>query len=364
MKIAIRTDASTKIGSGHVMRCLTLAEGLNAKGTEVIFICREHIGNLCDFLVKKNFKVFRLPAPLGHSLNINYNLHSEWLGVPWEEDCNEVLDILKNFANKPDLLIIDHYALDSCWEKKIRPFVKRIMVIDDLANRRHNCDFLLDQNLPGATDQRYNKLVPADCTVLLGPRYALLRQEFIESRKKVSVRDGNIKNIFVFFGGTDFSNETEKTIRAIQKLFPMNLSITVVVGGNNPFRSQIEKLCNQSPGFNYFHQVDNMAEHMAVADLGIGAGGSTTWERCAVGLPSIIISVAENQIPIAVQTDRRKAALYLGHHDKVTSEDIFRTLEKLLAQPETVKRLSANSLEISDAHGTERVVQTLFSQNG
>ncbi len=297
MKFAIRTDSSTKIGSGHLMRCLTLAEELREKNQQVVFVCRELEGNLIHLIKQKGFEVFSLPFPSGDFEADPSVPHSKWLETSWQNDLEQTKEALKIFGEF-DWLVVDHYALDCKWEAEIRDLTRKIMVIDDLADRKHDCDLLLDQNLYENMEVRYQGLVPDKCKLLLGPQYVLLRKEFKEARKNLRKRDGSIKRILIFFGGVDPTNETEKALKAIDELNKPEIVIDVVVGASNPNKQQIEKLCSERPNTNFYCQVQNMAELMNEADLAIGAGGTTTWERCYLGLPSIVVPIADNQVAI------------------------------------------------------------------
>ena len=206
------------------------------------------------------------------------------------------------------------------------------MVIDDLANRQHDCDILLDQNFYLNKESRYQGLVPEHCQLLLGPKYALLREEFFQVRKSMRVRDGQLRNILVFYGGVDATDETSKAIQALQNLRDTgvlhDVQVTVVVGASNERKEDIAGRCKQA-GFRYLCQVSNMADLMAEADLMLGAGGSTTWERCFLGLPAIVTAIAENQVQICEDCAKEGLIFYLGYWDKVRQADICKAINKL-----------------------------------
>ncbi|MEH6873424.1 MAG: UDP-2,4-diacetamido-2,4,6-trideoxy-beta-L-altropyranose hydrolase [Candidatus Competibacter sp.] len=329
MRVAIRADASIQIGSGHVMRCLTLAEALRERGAEVHFVCRDLPGHLGGVLADKGYLVQWLPAPAAEGAAIPaHTAHSAWLGVPWAVDADQTRERLTGWP-EIDWLIVDHYALDRAWESRLRPLVKRIMVIDDLADRPHDCDLLLDQNLYEGMEQRYAGLVPADCRLLLGPRYALLRPEFRKAREQLRQRDGVVRRILVFFGGADPTNETAKALRAIQRLERPDIAVDVVVGAANPHRAEIEALCAELPNASFHCQVANMAELMARADLAIGAGGSTVWERCALNLPSIIWVVAENQNKSIEYLAKSGLLISIGNYEEVNIKAISTNISSL-----------------------------------
>ncbi len=200
MKIAIRVDASFQIGTGHFMRCLTLADTLKQRGAEIRFICRYLPDYLQDSLRKSGYE-FKLLTSVSTEVVEGDLVHSSWLGTCQHIDAQDSVHALSD--SKWDWLIVDHYALDAQWESAVRAVSKKILVIDDIADRLHDCDLLLDQNYYANMDSRYKGKVPLYCRLLLGPRYALLRDEFRQLREKVKLRTGPVKRILVFFGGVE-----------------------------------------------------------------------------------------------------------------------------------------------------------------
>ena len=329
--MVFRADASSLIGSGHVMRCLTLAQRLHKEeNAKVVFIMRKLSGNLIDVVQKQGFDVLVL-SPSGQDYKLNgYGL---WLTVPMEVDAQQTIEVLQHYLQEHccdvvDRLIVDSYALDEQWEQALRPYCREIMVIDDLANRRHDCDILLDQNFYLNKDVRYVGLVPEHCKMLLGPDHALLREEFYEAQKHLRKRDGNIKNILVFYGGSDLTNETEKAIKALVQLHDegYNFMADIITGVSNSRREKIEKICSKYQFFHYYCQVSNMAEFMNKADLMLGAGGSTTWERLYMELPALVTAVAENQIHGCRDCSQAGIIEYLGINDDVNANMIAEAL--------------------------------------
>lgn len=355
----IRTDASAQIGAGHVMRCLTLAGDLRQFGLEVSFISRVLPGDLCDYVESKGFTVYRF----NDAINLTGDYWT-WLVGNWRADATKTREIILKHAgvqsdigndgvskqascldedliNKsskivvqvfsdsdltsgPNInLVVDSYALDQKWEQFLRPFVNKIMVIDDLANRPHDCDLLLDQNYYREMEHRYNDLLPPNCQKLLGPEYALLRPEFHRAKKNLRERDGKIRRILVFFGGSDPTNETKKALEAIKLLNRPEIAVDVVVGAANPHRKEIEQICREMPNTTYHYQVENMAELMTAADLAIGAGGVTTWERLYLELPTIAIAVAENQVETLAALGEAGLVEYLGKNNEMSVKDLF-----------------------------------------
>lgn len=327
MLAVIRADASTSIGSGHVMRCLTLAHRLKKeKNAKVVFVMRDLPGNLIDVVEKQGFEVLKLsPANQKYSLN-GYGL---WLTVPMEVDAQQTIDLLQHYLQEHscevvDRLIVDSYALDEQWEQVLRPYCREIMVIDDLANRKHDCDILLDQNFYLNKDVRYEGLVPERCKMLLGPEHALLREEFYEAKKHLRKRDCTIKNILVFYGGSDLTNETEKAIKALVQLHDegYNFTADIITGVSNSRREKIKKICSKYHFFHYYCQVSNMAEFMNKADFMLGAGGSTTWERLYMELPALVTAVAENQVKCCEECGKAGLIDYVGPANCVEADKI------------------------------------------
>ncbi|WP_432748548.1 UDP-2,4-diacetamido-2,4,6-trideoxy-beta-L-altropyranose hydrolase [Pectinatus frisingensis] len=327
MTIVFRVDSSTQIGSGHLMRCLTLAGQLQKKkNAEIIFICRNLEGNLSNLVKTHGYKLILLPAV--DIFVSKLDGYAKWLTVPQDYDAYETVQQLKDLS-PVDYIVVDSYAIDKKWEIQIRSYVNKIMVIDDLANRKHDCDILLDQNFYLDKDIRYIGMVPQKCKMLLGPRYALLRDEFYQVKNRMRIRDGSIKNILIFFGGSDLTNETMKALRAVALLKNNCITVNVITGKNNSHNDEIEKYCAQYDNIHYYCQVDNMAEFMNKADLAIGAGGTTTWERCFLGLPAIVIAVAENQVKICEDCAREGFIIYLGYYIEVNYVDTYKYLEYL-----------------------------------
>ncbi|MFJ6264932.1 UDP-2,4-diacetamido-2,4,6-trideoxy-beta-L-altropyranose hydrolase [Lysinibacillus xylanilyticus] len=344
MNVFIRVDASYEIGTGHVMRCLTLAHRLKKEGKTIAFICRRAEGNCIDLIEQQGFYVYKLPTCEG----------SLWTYVSeqWETDAKGTIEILQQHYVKK--LIVDHYSIDVKWELAIRPFTKKIMIIDDLANRQHDCDILLDQNFYLNKDARYDGLVPPNATLLLGPNHALLREEFIEAKKYIQPFKGKIERLFVFFGGSDPTNETEKVLLAIKPIIDQyKLIVDVVVGNSNPNKLKIKRLCNEIVKAHYHCQVNNIAELMTQADLAIGAGGATTWERIFLQLPTIVIAVAENQIEIAKATHQKGVCIYLGLYNEIFIKDIQNAIGEMLNSNILINKMISNMENFFTSGSTE-----------
>jgi UDP-2,4-diacetamido-2,4,6-trideoxy-beta-L-altropyranose hydrolase len=233
------------------------------------------------------------------------------------------------------------------------------MVIDDIADREHDCDILLDQNFFPSMKARYESLVPKSCKQLLGPKYALLRPEFREYRKQLRKRNGDVKRLLITFGGSDSENVTEKTIEAISRLNRNEISSDIVVGAANPNREKIKKICSALPNIYYHYRVDNMAKMMENADLFIGSCGSTTWERCCLGLPGLVIAIANNQTDIGRACNDAGIGIYLDKSEDITPKKIQNEIKKILYDKVRLLTMSKKALKCVDGNGAKSVAQIL-----
>lgn len=359
MKVVVRTDASVQIGTGHVMRCLTLADALKEKGAHVEFICREHKGHLIDFIEAKGFKTHQLlmaendlGTPEDARLKAKKNLdHVDWLGTTQQHDAEACKSILKKLNT--DWLIVDHYAIDETWQKELQRTYKKLMVIDDLADRQHLCDLLLDQTY-GRKQQDYQYLVPDNCQMLLGSQYALLRPEFAQWREYSLKRRENpeFKKLLVTMGGVDQDNVTGQVLEELENCdLPLDLEVTVIMGATAPHIEAVKQQAKRLPyKIEVKLNVSNMAEIMANADLAIGAAGATSWERCVLGLPSIVVVMAENQVDIANTLTEKSIAVV----SNIKSLKIAVEKVKVMSDHD-VWNMSLRAVDIVDGLGVKRV---------
>ena len=341
--IFIRVDSSTKIGYGHLIRCLALADTLK-KSFKINFICTNLNGNLISQICKKNFEVFR------------FNTKSQRINV--KKDAEKTISIIKKYRNKKSLLILDSYILSQEWENRVRPYVKRLIVIDDLMDRKHSCDLIIDQNLHTQMNSLYINSVPKNCVKLLGPDYAILRNQFIAQRKYAKIRSLPIKNILVSFGGTDNENHTLHALTSLKKL-NSDVNVNVVTGTANIGKKIIKNFCKKNFNYNYFEQVENMAKLMQVADLCIGSSGTTTWERCCVGLPAIAIVASNDQKDIASAVSKNKCIINLGKIKKSDNVNYVRLMKNL--KNSELQNMSRNCMKLVDGKGAARISKYIFS---
>jgi len=355
-----RVDSSGKIGSGHLMRCLTLARGLREVGAICCFISRALVGNLNHLITSEGFDLKELPS---HNASAKTNIkdepyHSYWLEVDWQIDAKETLSILSSL--KPKWLVVDHYGLWYDWQLAVG-FDCKIMVIDDLADRHHYCDLLLDQNL-GSEHLGYEYLIPRDCKTLFGPDYAVLRPEFKKYRETSLIRrsDHAVKKILINFGGGDPDNYIARVLRALLSIdIPDNVSISIIFGSMSKTSKEHKNLIAQfSNMIVSYGMVNNMAELLTESDLVIGAAGSSSWERCCLGVPSIIFPVAPNQVGIAKQLSKSGAAIALSSQD-LTNGKLGILVNQILMQARDLTKISKVAASVCDGHGLDKIIDII-----
>jgi UDP-2,4-diacetamido-2,4,6-trideoxy-beta-L-altropyranose hydrolase len=358
MRIVFRTDVSLQIGSGHVMRCLTLADALREQGAECQFICREHEGHMTSLIGQRGYPVKALPTPTNTSKPAAKPAHAAWLGCDWEADAEQTRQAIG--AGVVDWLIVDHYALDRRWHQALRPYTKRLMVIDDLADRPLDCDILLDQNY-GSSPSRYAGLVPQHCLQLHGPEYALLKPAYAEHRAKTRQRSGAIQRVLIYIGGgADQADLTGQTVRAFDHQELADIHLDVVVSAAYTHLSSLQAFSVQRGNVSLHSHLPDLADLMAHADLAIGAGGATTWERCCMGLPTIVISIAENQRRVCEALDMDGVIKYLGGVSKGVSRIVLGAVLMLTKKPAILKKMGDIGIALVDGKGVGRVQNRLM----
>ena len=347
-KIFIRVDSGVEIGAGHAMRCLSLAQALKKMNFELCFISKKTKGNISKLFMDNGFTVYYIQD--------NYSKSKKKEII--KNDANQTAKIIIKHQAESSWILVDHYDLDFKWEKSLRKYVNKIIVIDDLA-RKHDSDLLLDQNYNENLKTRYNKLVPRKCIKLLGPKYALLRNEFSVLRKIVKPRK-NFKRILISFGGSDPTNETEKVLSAIKilktkKQFRKEVDVTISNSNKNKYK--IKQLCNSIPNAKFYQNVYNVGELMYKADLAVGAGGSSTWERFCLGLPAIVSIVADNQKETTKALAKKECLINVGSAKNLSVKKYVEIFENL--DIKKLQNISKNSLKVVDGKGSVRVAKKI-----
>ena len=363
-----RCDASLSIGSGHVMRCRTLARELQRRGATVTFLCRRQPGDLIG-LLEQEFAVLALPEqPLAACEGLEgRELYGAWLGCSQAADAAQCLEALAQAGiTSASWLVADHYGLDANWEAQLLAGLAggaappKLLVIDDLADRPHQVDLLLDQNFFGeATEQRYQGLLPPHCRQLLGPHYALLGPEYSQLHPLVPPRT-ELRRVLVFFGGVDPANLTGLALEALMDPALADLAADVVLGLQSPHRQEVEELVARRPHTTMHGPLPSLAGLIARADLAIGAGGATTWERACLGLASLVVAIAANQLPFAQALDQAGHLQLLGDGASVTTEQIRAALLARIIQPAPGGAGSA----LTDGWGASRLAMAMMGPQG
>ena len=370
MKVAFRVDSSAEIGSGHVMRCLTLADALRRRGRECVFICRTLVGNLIELIRSKGFMVYPLrntarhtslhaPSELSLLSKETNTAHASWLGCSWEQDLDDTLSILEHV--EVDTVVVDSYALDKSWEVLIRQRCNFVVVIDDLADRSHDCDLLLDQNY-SREKADYDLLVNDTCSRLIGPKFALLREEFPLMRP-ISLRrraDARIKTILISMGGGDKDNVTSRVLQGLRSCDPnLDFEIKVVLGALALNIESVKRVASSLPwSVSILVNVTNMAELMMESDLAIGAAGGTSWERCCLGLPAITLVLAENQRLISEGLSGKGAAFTCDLNN--LELNLGSLINRFFTDPDLLKTMSRKAAGITKGDGVNRVADEIM----
>jgi UDP-2,4-diacetamido-2,4,6-trideoxy-beta-L-altropyranose hydrolase len=345
--ISFRTDAALAIGTGHVMRCLTLADALAAAGAQCRFVCRDQPGHLMARIADRGHQVLPLPAGAPAATD-SAPPHAAWLGRPWQDDARQTLAALQ--GARSDWLVVDHYAIDARWEAALRPAARRLMVIDDLLDRPHDCDLLLDQSPHDDAERRYRQQVPAGCELRLGPAHVLLRANF--DHPALRPRDGMVRRLFVYFGGNDRHDLAGQALRALAR-FPA-LQADIVLGADHPHRAAVHAAAAGRPGLRVHDQLVDMASAMAAADLALGVCGMAAWERCAVGLPSLVCINADNQRADSLALERLGAVSCLGDAAALDADHLAAAIDRAIGDPARIAAMGRAAAALVAGHTAHR----------
>jgi len=344
MRVVFRVDASPEIGGGHVMRCLTLAQCFRDNGWNCAFVGAEATYD----------SVAALPSS-----------GVQFIAVEGKQ-ASDPQSLIAAISGGCDLVVLDHYGLDQAYETACRDWAAKILVIDDLAARPHDCDFLLDQS-PGGEDEDYLQYVPPGCKLLIGSKFALLRKQFSNARDKAIERrkDTSCNRLVIAAGLTDPTNVTEAALDAAKEVGNFE-AVDVILGGAAPGLQAVREKISQMQGLVRLHvDVADIASLLAQADLSIGAAGVSCLERCCLGLPGIAVVTAENQRRNAQALVRSKASIVV--EDDVR-ESLSRTLaielRRLMSSPEERNRISKAAAELADGQGAHRVFEAIQGSRG
>lgn len=360
--IAIRVDASPNIGSGHLLRCYTLAKALAEQGHQLIFVCRTLPLYFRQLLKDHGFSVLLLPPEFSLLAQGLEESRIDPLDKLQLEDALLTLKVLQSLQPLLDWMIVDHYQLDARWEKEIHNYARHLLVIDDLADRPHNCDLMLDQNPYPQLESRYDRLIPPNCCRLLGPAYLMLRSEFTHTQRPSITPQTTASRIMITMGGSDPKNISSWVLRSLSTLQTSHpLQICVILGADFAHGSEVEEIVQSQK----YHQikvesaVTNMSAWMRESDLAISAGGSTTYELAYLGIPALVITASPTQVEIAKEMDHRGVNRYLGSFETLSTEEFLTALAQMIPDQHLRRRMSQRGQDLIDGQGVQRVLQAM-----
>lgn len=349
-----RVDATELIGGGHVMRCLTLADAIRERGAKTMFVCAAVSEPLEARLLDGGHALEKIPSPKGLERTGN-----DWHEPPLNRDTQEqdAAASLEALRQPADWMVVDHYLFDSRWHSAARRSIDRVLVIDDLANRRLDCDLLLDETL-GRTSEDYAPLIPRDATMLTGALYALLRPEFPLARRRALERrlsTTSIQTILVSLGMTDINGATASVVESLLRQ-KRDWTIEVVLGECTESFAAIQALAAANAAIRIHVNTNRMAELIANADFAIGASGTSAWERCCLGLPSATMVLASNQALVADALIQAGAAIILPN-----ASEAGEAVLQFLNDAERLSAMSTAAFAVTDGLGTARVVDCILT---
>jgi len=349
-KIVFRADASIHIGSGHIMRCLVLAKLLLAKKYDVLFTTRPQKGDFVSYLTNQGVEVVELNR-VAISNSPKYETdYAAWLQIDWQEDAKDFLQKVSS----ADLIVVDHYGLNKEWEINVSNSLNaKVLVIDDLI-REHFADLILDQTF-GRSSLDYIRN-NNNCPILAGSDFSLLAPEFstLRANKNYCKKPKVEYRILVSMGAIDKPNVTLKVLEQLQYINDIDLKVTVLLSERSPSYGSIKEFCSENNYIEHIAFSSNMAQLMIDHHIAIGAPGSTSWERACLGLPSIIIPIADNQLDIAHNVANSGAAILL---ELSRINDDFKTVLKEVIF--NWNKYHKASLKLTDGTGAGRVVNAI-----
>lgn len=351
-RVAFRVDASIQIGTGHLVRCLALAHGLRKAGVESLFVMARLLPQLRAHLQDAGFETRMIPCG------------PERLDQPFyvdqQADSRSFLEVIDGISDV-GAVIVDHYGLDSAWEARVRNKSRRVMAIDDLADRTHDADWLLDQSLPSPA-RIHDRWLPAHCRRLLGPKFALLRGEFASLRTEMRPHRDR-RRALLFVGGADPDDITSLALRAWSQVKQPRPPLDVVIGGSHPARTRIQAAVTSLPDVQLHIQTQAMGELLAQTKLFVGSAGTISWERCCLGVPAIMFSIADNQDYNLSSLAAARTGISLGKASRMTSRALSNLISKVLSKPGLMERMARRSANLVDGRGSERAALMLASGN-
>ncbi|MBM4431506.1 MAG: UDP-2,4-diacetamido-2,4,6-trideoxy-beta-L-altropyranose hydrolase, partial [Chloroflexi bacterium] len=336
--LLVRADANAQIGTGHVMRCLALAQAWQESGGQATFLLATEAPTLESRLIKDAVEVAHISVQPGSTHDAHQTVSlAQQKGAAW--------------------VVVDGYHFGADYQQAIKQAGLRLVFVDDYGHASHYyADLVLNQNIY-ADESLYRNREPYT-RLLLGTQYALLRREFWPWRGWRREVPPVAHKVLVTLGGSDLDNVTFKVVQSLQQVQIQGLEAVVVVGSSNPHYAELQRAAQDAPiPIRLESNVTNMPELMAWADVAVSAGGSTCWELVFMGLPSLILILSSNQRAVAAGLEATGAAVNLGWHADLAPNDIAQTLIRLSVAPDVRTAMSECGRKIVDGNGASRVVQ-------
>ncbi len=358
MIVFFRADLSSEIGTGHAMRCLSLSKELKKKGIVSKFIFRDYKDGTRSLIEKMFPNSFFINSDSKRKKNIK-NGEYRWSSDTKIDDAKKTSKILRNFD--VDWLVVDHYSIDKKWENLVKKSVKNILVIDDLFDRDHDCDALTDPSMSLVTKNIYKKRLGKHADLLLGKKFALIDPIYLKYREKCRERDFVNPRILIFFGGIDNKDYTYKTVEYISKSDLKFKSIYVIVGRNYDNIKNLRILCKKY-GHKLVVQTKKMYEFIGKCDIAIGSGGTHTWERCCLGLPTFVHSIAKNQENL-IRLASKESLLFSPNKETDYIKFLDTHLKSFIKNKSLLKFISKKSFSSIDGKGCSRISNYMIQKS-
>ncbi len=350
MRIAFRVDASVEMGTGHMRRCISLATAILSNGGTVAFVTTER----AIAAVPPTFEHFTLP-PTGALRDTAPGdpPHSAWLAKGVSDDAADTVAALADW--KPDWVITDHYGIDARWHDAVRGALScNMAAIDDLADRPHGVDLLIDHNWHRDHRSKYEHLLPNHCPILGGPAYAMLGQAYAAAPRYLFSPE--VRSIGVFLGGTDHLDQTSAVLDCI-KAAGFSGAIEIATTSSNPNLSKLQARVRADENLSLLEDAPDLAAFFARHDLQVGAGGGATWERFCIGAPSLLISFALNHDSVLLPLAEQNVAVVLPFGWSI--DDLETAISQLIEDADRRQSLSVRCRELVDGQGGGRIVTAL-----
>ncbi len=358
MRVAIRVDASRAIGTGHVRRCLALAEALRRSGAQVRFVSRDHGLDVAATIAPAGFDVAMLPPPPADFAGDPAVPHGAWAGVAAEQDVAETVAAVRTFA--PNWVVIDHYGFDARWHDGVRNRLRcRVAAIDDVADRGFACDLLIDHNHARDHRAKYRSVLPASADLLGGPHYALLGPAFADA-PRYAFREA-VGSIGIFMGGVDLPNTSLAVLEGVEAA-GFGGPVEIVATSANPNLPTLHEAAARRPATRITTDLQDLAAFFARHDLQVGAGGGASWERCCIGVPTLLLVIADNQLAVAPDLAADGIAALVEPPQSCDPHDIGRAVAALIDDPARRAELARRARALVDGRGAARVAARMMEE--